>query len=628
MLTQPYPVYRQHYGVACILAALLGSGFLSGCAGRFGGQPVAEVLQDESAQALMRAGNFTAAAEEYLRLASQLSPAQAYPYRIYGAEAYLEAGLPGKALPVLRATEIPDSDTKFSAWKRLLQARVALGDRDYATAREQLGPIQVQDLPRPLQTQILGHRALTLNKLGDARGALRDYVELDSLLSEPAALAQNRRATWEVARRLGNRPAIASDSADPTIHGWLELARIVESSGTKGSQLQAGITDWRQRFPQHPGHSLLTSLSAAPLKPDAANAAGTRIALLLPLSGQFANAGAAIRDGILAAWFSEGAAGGSKPSLTVYDTTAKNVTAQYKRAVTEGATAIIGPLEKNAVTALARDPMVTLPTVVLNQPDDESVSNTASASKLYTFGLAPEEEAQQVAERAWFDGHTRGYILAPDSPWGNRIANAFRSHFQSIGGQILGQHRYGAAVPNDAGHATEISTPSGKAEAAATAPIDDPSRTGADFVFLGAFPQQGRQYARQLAGFPTRLAVYSTSHIFSGRLLSEADRDLDGVMFCDMPWLLDVTRQSTGLPAVVKQAWPSTAENFSRLYALGVDAYHILPYLDGLKTQSVSRFDGETGVLAIDNAGRIHRQLVCARFNAGVLTPLDLNNSP
>merc|ERR1712000_3169 len=65
-------------------------------------------------------------------------------------------------------------------------------------------------------------------------------------------------------------------------------------------------------------------------------------------------------------------------------------------------------------------------------------------------------------------------------------------------------------------------------------------REDADWVFLVALPQQGRMIKPALAfNFANDLPVYATSHVFSGVVNSLKDRDLNGVRFCDVPWLLE-----------------------------------------------------------------------------------------
>ncbi|MFI4970191.1 MAG: penicillin-binding protein activator, partial [Lysobacterales bacterium] len=61
----------------------------------------------------------------------------------------------------------------------------------------------------------------------------------------------------------------------------------------------------------------------------------------------------------------------------------------------------------------------------------------------------------------------------------------------------------------------------------------------------------------------------------------------------------------------------------ARLFAFGMDAYALLPYLDWLIAHPDAYVNGATGELTADNFGRIHRQVGWARFQNGVALPVD-----
>ena len=79
--------------------------------------------------------------------------------------------------------------------------------------------------------------------------------------------------------------------------------------------------------------------------------------------------------------------------------------------------------------------------------------------------------------------------------------------------------------------------------------------------------------------FAGNIPVYATSQIYSGRPNPQRDADLNGVMFCDMPWVLSPSNLSPSSLARIQQqvqtAWPDSYANNAKLYALGVDAYRV-----------------------------------------------------
>src|SRR6185436_1102792 len=92
------------------------------------------------------------------------------------------------------------------------------------------------------------------------------------------------------------------------------------------------------------------------------------IALLLPLAApEFAPAAEAVVAGCSAALTS-----GSEPYvMQVHRTDASpaGIQAAYRSAVERGASAIVGPLTRDAVSALARNVLLGPPTLALNVPD-------------------------------------------------------------------------------------------------------------------------------------------------------------------------------------------------------------------------------------------------------------------
>jgi len=133
-------------------------------------------------------------------------------------------------------------------------------------------------------------------------------------------------------------------------------------------------------------------------------------------------------------------------------------------------------------------------------------------------------------------------------------------------------------------------------------------------IFLAATPRSARgimpAFKFHHAG---NLDVYSTSHVYTGKINRELDRDLNGIIFCDLPWILQNT---SPLAKTFRKNWPQQ-ENYTRLFALGVDAYHLIYNLDYLADNDYAFYDGQTGNIQLDGSNRITRQLLWAKFKKG-----------
>jgi hypothetical protein len=305
--------------------------------------------------------------------------------------------------------------------------------------------------------------------------------------------------------------------------------------------------------------------------------------------------------------------------------TPENVATTYQQAVIAGADMIVGPLTKDSVNNLAASGNLTIPVLALNR-----VSNPGQLPpQLYQFGLSPENEAEQVAERIMLDGLHQGVALVPEGPWGERILQTFNDRLVQLGGELVDVAFYKAndkLFSQPTQQLLKINESEARYRRLKRLLNDDIKfeqrrRQDIDFVFLAAFPRQARQIRPELKFFSAgNLPVYATSHVYSGKLDPARDNDMDGIIFGDIPWLLQSSPSM--IKSGVEQAWPQQAGSQARLYAMGADAYNVLPYLKRLGTNPLERYFGETGVLQLDANRHLNRQLLWARFVNGVPTRL------
>jgi outer membrane PBP1 activator LpoA protein len=318
------------------------------------------------------------------------------------------------------------------------------------------------------------------------------------------------------------------------------------------------------------------------------------IALLLPLNAAaFRQPAEVVRRGFLAAAKTQADA----PPVRIYPTTgeASDILAVYVQALSRGARVAVGPLTRNAVSALAASSLVVVPTLSLAMPDQERM---AIPSQLYLFGLSVEEEARQVADAAARDGHHRPLLVAADSPLARRMQAAFADEWQGQGHALAGQLAF-----SPAGDLAPLR--------AAVQAAD------ADMIFLAANVQEARMARPYLS--PT-LPTYATSQAFAGRMQDPANVDLTGVRFFDMPWLLQPDH-----PAVMiyPRPDPPLGAELERLYALGIDAERLASQLYRDPSASALTLDGVTGRLTLAPDHVFHRELVPAEFQQDSVVLVD-----
>jgi outer membrane PBP1 activator LpoA protein len=227
-----------------------------------------------------------------------------------------------------------------------------------------------------------------------------------------------------------------------------------------------------------------------------------------------------------------------------------------------------------------------------------------------------------VSRRARADGLHRAAIMVPKGEWGDRVLRAFSQDWQANGGSIVATERVDQPVQlaqqiadmfqlrQSEGRAKSLQSTVGSQIAA------QPSRRqDIEFIFLAATPQQAQQIKPTLNfQYAGDVPVYATSHVFSASGDVNQYNDMNGIRFCETPWLLDA---NDPLRKQVTAQWPQAAGSLGRLYAMGVDAYRLAPRLGQLKALPDSRIEGQSGSLGMTQNQRVVRQLPWAQFVSG-----------
>lgn len=342
-----------------------------------------------------------------------------------------------------------------------------------------------------------------------------------------------------------------------------------------------------------------------------------RIALLLPLSGPYHDYANAIRNGFFTAYYVQKNQAGYAPAITVFDTQGKNIRDVYETAVKQGADFIVGPLDKPSVTTLATSGTTTVTTLALNTtPNDVRINNNA----LYEFALSPTDEAQQAAIKAQQDHHHNVIVIAPQNALGQRMANAFTSQWKQQNGNIVSTTYYGniATLSKNISSVLGVNDAYQNAHALKNTLHENfrfipQRRQDFDSIFLVANPKMARQIIPLLQFyFAGNIATYSTSQIYNGA----QDADLDGIQFCDMPWILK-SNAFSATQDKIKMLWPDNYPSLSKFYAMGVDAFTLASQFSALQSQPNTGMPAATGTLYLTPQHYIYRQLVWTQIKNG-----------
>ncbi|MGI9263282.1 MAG: penicillin-binding protein activator [Gammaproteobacteria bacterium] len=561
-------------------------------------------------------GDYAGAATSWERLSTQLDGDDEDRALVRAAIAYQRAGQTREASRVVSQIEnLPDGKEGIDF--RLLAAELALDEGDPEAAIRAIEGLP-GDLDGENKATALGIESDARFQMGQVGEGVTAGVHMAAYLVSAQSVDNNRRRIWN---RLQESAAAGADMTTPkdanqVVAGWMELGRILKANGRNRFELKASLSDWRDNNPLHPASRSVidgvltgyTDLEAVPRK----------IALILPLSGRLKSSAAAVRDGFMAAYFEQGASD-SRPSVMVLDTAALGPVGAWERAARDGADFIVGPLLKEEVEKLTTvSGGVT--TLALNEPVDPD----ALPKEVYQFALSPEDEAKQVASRVLSEGFYRGLAFVPANDWGMRIAESFGEALQAEGGRLVELATY---TPGQADHSEIITralrvdqskSRNSKVEQAlgVSLKFEPRRRRDVDFVFVAALPRDGRLLKPQLRFHRAAdIPVFATSAIFETR--SGGNRDLDGLTFDDMPWILEQDETTEQLRQKVRSTWPTLGTRRSRLFALGFDAYQLVPLISADRSTLDRGIDGMTGLLTLQDGRRIQRELKWATVVRG-----------
>ena len=584
-------------------------------------QPAAEDPIAQAARGYVERGDYQAAAQLYLSESKTAPQNQRLSLRLSAAEFLAQGQLWEQMAQVLDSMDVSRLDPAQHDRYRLLDAERAVARHQADAALELLQKISSPESLPDLGQRYYQLRAEAYAITGNALEAARQLIWLDGLLEDQQQKLENQYRIWEQLSSLEDVSLQQLRTSPPpdSLSGWMELVLITRQNRSDRQQWAVELDSWRARYP---GHSAETALL-----PDILNqvarfgARAQQIAILLPLSGRTGELAAAIRDGIMAAYYLDEL---DRPELRFYDTggNAQLLWPVYQQAVEDGAEFVIGPLLKNSIQQLEQSEQLPVEVLALNQTGEEH----SGESPLYHFGLAPEDEARQVAERVIKDGHRQVVALVPDTGWGQRVLSTFQEQLSSLGGEVLETGRYTSnsadfKAPIQA--ALNLDTSKNRHRSLENLlghklEYEPRRRQDAEAVFLLAFPKQARQIKPQLRFHHAGdIPVYSTSHVFAAGSTASIDRDMDGLFFCDIPWVLDHEGQWADQREKLRSAWPGRNQHHQRLFALGFDAYQVIPWLGTLSMPGFASFPGATGVLTMDQRKQLHRALEWAQFRAG-----------
>lgn len=471
-------------------------------------------------------------------------------------------------------------------------------------------PSEPLQLERVQQWQL----QLTLNSRGPLSSARLAHTQLAPDQSE-----QRRQQLMQfIWLQLSRCPTTALQTELHKVTGknwraWLELALLAAQVNDSPDVQVAQIQLWQERYPEHPlatqlpgGLALLSSLQQD---------APSHVTLLLPLSGPLELSGRAVLDGFLASAYRARLEGWPAMQTSVLDVNAfESLQAAYEQAVANQADVVIGPLAPEHFSQWQPAQLDT-PLLALTWFD-------SPGPLPWQLMVSAEDEATQLAQLAFASGARHALLLRPEGDWGERISAGLLQRWHALEGSTeatavySGQNDYSSSLKAALNLAASEQRASRMRQIMGEQIEFSPRRReDIDVVFLLAQrPQDARSIKPLLAfHYAGDLPVYSTSQIYSGRPDPQRDKDLNGIRTLETPWNLSADGT---LRRALRES--GADESFADMHALGADAFMLHWRMQQMTAGENNRIRGQTGLLHMDTAGRVHRELVPAVISRGV----------
>ncbi len=581
-------------------------------------------------------------AEQYINLAKTSKDlTKKNTLLLSAAELLIEANNPFWAEKTLADVHAAALNQSQYAFLHILLAKINLIQKNIPEAKELLSSIGTyQNLDYDTLKKLYTTKIDVFLQSGDILEAVQGQINLEKFLTDQQEISDNHKKIWSNLQQLTPYALTGATQGNFSniMQGWLNVAIITKRYDADQAELSRALLVWQQNFPNHPANTILnlSNKNMALLEQFSKNEHNldltnplvlNKIALLLPITGPHKKSALAIKNGFLAAMYNKKSET-KKPKVIVFDTNDQSINSVYKQAIGAGADFIVGPLIKQDLENLVKTTHLSVPVLALNTLPE----NRLYSSLLFQFGLSPETEAAAIVDKAWENHHKNALLIVQNNDLGKRIEDIISKNWQAKGGRIINtvQVNNKTDLTSTIKAALNIESSEKRAQELTALGIkfnfEPRRRQDLDCIFLITNVANARQIKPLLNFYYAgKLPTYATSNIYTGAKTG-LDRDLNHIQFCDIPWMLDSTIHNRLIYQSIKNLWGVDFAQYSRLYALGVDAYKISNQLQQLLAMPEIGISGMTGILNVDHNNVISRKLMWGTFENGAAVVLNQKN--
>lgn len=396
----------------------------------------------------------------------------------------------------------------------------------------------------------------------------------------------------------------------PNIKGWQQLLTYTHQFGHIPERLKRYISQWQRKYSDHPGQDILGSLQIETIESVQVN----NIAVILPLSGRQQAAGEVVQQGLLAAYQENNA-----KNLHFIDANDFNMADLSEEFTEKNIDYVIGPLLKSNVNAYLQQTELSIPTLLLNLPDSDIPAIHSALS------MRHEDEAIQAATTLSQFDYQRPIVLSQQNGISKRIAKSFVQQWEKITGITpeLVYFEQGRQMQNQIKTSLDVNFSQQRINElrrriSQTLKTEARNRRDVDMIYLVSSPTETRLLKPyidvNISPFAKLIPIYASSRSHSVKADTNENRDLDGLIFTEIPWRLSSRQQNSKLSALSQKIWPNRSNSLQSLFAVGYDSLSLIEKLPAMKQSPYIRHYGQTGVLQLNKNNVLSRSLLWGRY--------------
>jgi len=424
-------------------------------------------------------------------------------------------------------------------------------------------------------------------------------VETNKLWQQLSSLSE-----WQVQQLVKRTP--------PNIKGWQQLLNFANRFGHQINTFNRYLTQWQRDFPNHRAQSLIATLQN---KTTEIQQPIENVAIILPLSGNRRTAGKSAQQGILAAYNNN-----ENKTLHFIDSNQLEMASLAEKFAELSIDYVIGPLLKPQVNAYLAQTDISLPTLLLNLPENKVLPQQYSA-----LSMLPEEQAIQAATTLSNRNYQHPIIFSHQDQVSKRIASTFAAQWLKITGKVVDIIYFdpNAEMQGELKASFDIDLSEKRISdlqrrIKQTLKVEARNRRDLDMIYLVGSSRETRLLKPYIdvntSQFSTLIPVFASSRSHSDRADRSDSRDLAGLVFTEMPWLLPSDQQNKSLKQLNKKLWPQKSDGLQRIFAMGYDSLTLINKLEQMKTKTFIRHYGQTGVLQLTANNILIRSLLWGSY--------------